>query len=38
MEHLTEWECLFLKLIRELTEEQRQDILRIMQAFSQAVE
>lgn len=38
MEHLTELECLFLELLRELTDEQRQDILTIMRAFRRVVE
>lgn len=38
MEHLTEFERICLELLRELTDEQRQDILTIMKAFRRVVE
>lgn len=36
METLTELEYLFLQLLRELSEQQRKDVLRIMEAFEQS--
>lgn len=36
METLTQLESLFLQLLRGLSEQQRQDVLRIMEAFEQS--
>jgi len=34
-EKLTERELLFIKLLRQLSEQQLQDVLRVMRAFAQ---
>ena len=36
MESLTPLECLFLNLFGELSEQQRQDVLRVMEALVQS--
>ncbi len=36
MKNLTELECLFLELLRELDDQRRKDILRIMEALLQS--
>lgn len=38
MENLTQLERFFLELLRELNDQQRADILRIMEALQQSVE
>lgn len=36
METLTQLECLFIELLRELDEQQRDDILRLLEALKEA--
>lgn len=38
MQNLTELERLFLELLRELDEQRRQDVIRIMEALRQSAE
>lgn len=38
MQNLTELERLFLTLLREITEQQRMDVMRIMEALRQSPE
>ncbi len=38
MNNLTELERLFLELLRELSEQRRQDVIRIMEALRQSTE
>lgn len=38
MQHLTDLECLFLQMLRELDQQQIEDLIRIMEAFLQSSE
>lgn len=38
MENLTQLERLFLELLRSLNDQQREDVMRILEAFQQSTE